>query len=55
MHTAAFPKPHYTLDTYEADEPVEHETYKVDEGYYPCQNQLDSGAMAIAVSHEDSR
>jgi hypothetical protein len=52
MHAIASPKPHYTLDVYERDEPVEHETYRVDEGYYPVQNRLDSGATAIAV---DSR
>ena len=47
MHTAAFPKPHYTLDTYEADEPVEHETYRVDENDYGKREfRVDSEATA---------
>jgi hypothetical protein len=49
MHSIATPKPHYTLDVYECDEPVEHETYRVDEEYYPTQNRLDSGATALTV------
>jgi hypothetical protein len=34
MHAIAFPKPHYSLDTYEGGEVIEHETYRVDQEYY---------------------